>query len=276
MYYLLFLLASTLCALPFGQCIVCLLTKSKSRQYTGQKEELTIHCPKGRADNTLAKRKSRKYTGQKEEQTIHWPKGRANNALDKRKSRQSTGQKEEQTIHWPKGRADNTLTKRNSIPYTDQKVFLLASVLSALPFGQCIVCSSFWLVYCLLSLTKRKSRQYTDQKEEQTIHWPKGRAETFWSVYCLLFILVSVLSALPFGQYIVCSSFWSVYGMLFLLVSVLSALPEQTINWPKGRAYNTLTKRKSRQYTGQKEEHTKYWPKERADNTRPVYYLLFL
>jgi hypothetical protein len=47
----------------------------------------------------------------------------------------------------------------------------LVSVLSALPFCQCIVWSSFW------------------------------------SVYCLLFLLVSVLSALPFGQYIVCSSF---------------------------------------------------------------------
>jgi hypothetical protein len=30
--------------------------------------------------------------------------------------------------------------------------------LSALPFGQCIVCSSFWPVYCY-TLAKRKSRQ---------------------------------------------------------------------------------------------------------------------
>jgi hypothetical protein len=56
----------------------------------------------------------------------------------------------------------------------------LVSVLSPLPFGQCIVCSSFW------------------------------------SVYCLLFLLVSVLSALPFVQCIVCSSFWPVYCLLFL------------------------------------------------------------
>jgi phage protein U len=84
-YCLLFLLASALSALPFGQCIVC----------SGQKEEQTIHWTKGRADNTLAKRKSRQYTGQKEEQTIHWPKGTADNTLAKRKSRQCTGQKEE-------------------------------------------------------------------------------------------------------------------------------------------------------------------------------------
>ena len=43
----------------------------KSRQYTDQKEEQTIHWPKGRANNTLAKRKSRQYTDQKEKQTIH-------------------------------------------------------------------------------------------------------------------------------------------------------------------------------------------------------------
>jgi hypothetical protein len=73
-YCLLFILASTLSALPFGQCNV-------DRQCTGQKEEQTIHWPKGRADITLAKRKSRQCTGQKEEQTIHWPKGRAGNVL---------------------------------------------------------------------------------------------------------------------------------------------------------------------------------------------------
>ena len=65
-----------------------------------------MHWPKGRAYNTLANRKSRQYTGQKEEQTIHWPTGRAD--------RQCIGQKEEQTIHWPKGRADITLAKRKS------------------------------------------------------------------------------------------------------------------------------------------------------------------
>jgi uncharacterized membrane protein len=214
MYYLLLLLASTLSALP----------KRKSRQCTGQKEEQTIHWPKGRADNTLAKSKSRQYTGQKEEQTIHCPKGRVHNGC---------------SSFWP----------------VYCLLFLLASVFSALPFGQCIICSSFWPVYCLLfllasvlsalpfgqcivcgradnTLTKRKSLQYTDQKEEQTLHWPKGRADNtcivcyyFWSVYCMLFLLVSVLSALPFGQCIVCSSFWPVYCLLFLLVSVLSALP---------------------------------------------------
>jgi hypothetical protein len=59
-----------------------------------------MYRPKGRrAYNTLAKRKSRQYTDQKEEQTIHWPKGRADNTLTKRKSRQYADQKEEQTIH---------------------------------------------------------------------------------------------------------------------------------------------------------------------------------
>jgi uncharacterized membrane protein len=175
-----------------------------------------------------------------------------------------TGQKKEQTIHWPKGRADNTLVKRKSRQYTEKSLwpvycllFLLVSVLCALPFGQCIVCSSLWSVYCVLFLlTKRKSRQYTYQKEEQTMHWPKGRADkvlakrksrqytgqcivcsSFRSVYCLLLLLASVLSALPFSQCIVCSSFWPVY-------------------LAKGRADNTLTKRKSRQCTGQKEEQT--------------------
>jgi predicted nucleic acid-binding Zn ribbon protein len=72
----------------------------------------------------------------------------------------------------------------------------LVSILSALPFGQCIVCSSkeeqtmHWPKgRADNTLAKRKSRQYTDQKEEQ------------------LFLLVSVLSALPFGECIVCSSF---------------------------------------------------------------------
>jgi RNA polymerase-binding transcription factor DksA len=146
-------------------------------------------------------------------------------------------------------------------------LFLLSSALSALPFGQCIVCSSFWSVYCLLfllvsadnTLTKRTSRQYTDRKEEQTIHWPKGRADNTLAKR-------KRLSALPFGQCIVCSSFWPVHCFLFLLVSVLSALP-YTIHWPKGRADNTLTKRKSKQCTGQKEEQTIHWPKGRADNT---------
>ena len=57
----------------------------KSRQYTDQKEEQTIHCPKGRADNTLAKMKSKQCTGQKEEQTKYWPKERADDTLAKRK-----------------------------------------------------------------------------------------------------------------------------------------------------------------------------------------------
>jgi hypothetical protein len=173
MYYLLLLLASTLSALPFGQCIVC--------SYFWPMYYLLLllaSALKRRADNTLTKRKSRQCTGQKEELTIHWPKGGADNTLTKWKSRQYTVQKEEQTMHWPKGRADNTLTKR-------------ANVLSALTFGQCIVCSSFW------------------------------------SVYCLLFLLASVLSALPYGQCIICSSFWPVYCLLFLLVGQKE---EQTIH----------------------------------------------
>jgi hypothetical protein len=44
-------------------------------------------------------------------------------------------------------------------------------------------------------------------------------------VYCLLFLLVSVLYALPFGQCIVCPSFWPVHCLLFPLANVLSALP---------------------------------------------------
>jgi uncharacterized membrane protein len=90
-------------------------------------------------------------------------------------------------------------------------------------------------------------------------------------MYYLLFPLASVLSALSFGQYFVCSSFWTVYCLLFLLVSVLYGLPfekeEQTMHWPKGRADKVLAKRKSRQYTGQREEQIIHWPKGRADNT---------
>jgi hypothetical protein len=79
-------------------------------------------------------------------------------------------------------------------------LFPLASVLSALSFGQYFVCSSFWPVKgrAYNTLTKRKSRQYTDQKEEQTMHWPKGRADN---------TLAKRKSALPFGQCMVCSSF---------------------------------------------------------------------
>ena len=58
-----------------------------------------MYWTKGRVDNGLTKRKSRQYTDQKEEQTIHWPKRKADNTLVKRKNRQYTGQKEEQTIH---------------------------------------------------------------------------------------------------------------------------------------------------------------------------------
>jgi uncharacterized membrane protein len=178
--------------------------------------------------------------------------------MAKRKSKQYTGQKEEQTKHWPKGRADNTLTKRKSTKETGH--FLLANVLSALPFGQCIVCSFFWPVLCVLFLL---FSVLCALSFGQCIV-----CSSFCSVYCLLFLLVSVLSALPFVQCIVCSSFWSVYCLLFLLASVLSALPfgqcivcssfwsVYCVLGPKGRADNTLTKRKSRQYTDQKEEQT--------------------
>jgi hypothetical protein len=37
--------------------------------------------------------------------------------------------------------------------------------------------------------------------------------------------------------------------------------------WPKGREDNTLAKRKSRQYTGEREKQTIHCPKGRADNT---------
>jgi hypothetical protein len=75
-------------------------------------------------------------------------------------------------------------------------------------------------------------------------------------VYCLLFLLVSVLSALPFGQCIVCFS-----------IQYTGQKEEQTMYWPKGRADNTLAKRKSRQCTGQTEEQTIHWPKGIANNT---------
>jgi hypothetical protein len=82
----------------------------------------------------------------------------------------------------------------------------------------------------------KKSRQYTGQKEEQTIHWPKGRADntlakrkrrqysivcsSFWPVYCLLFLLVSGLSALPFCQCFVCCSLLFVFCLFFFFVWV--------------------------------------------------------
>jgi hypothetical protein len=122
-YCVLFLLVSVLSALPFGQCIVC---------SSFLKEEQIIHWPKGRADNKFTKRMSIQYTDQKEEQTIHCPKGRAHKGLAKRKSRQYTGQREERPVLC--------------------LLFLLVSVLCALPFGQCIVCSSFWPGYYLLFL----------------------------------------------------------------------------------------------------------------------------
>jgi hypothetical protein len=59
-------------------------------------------------------------------------------------------------------------------------------------------------------------------------------------MYYLLFSLASVLSAFSFGQYFVCSSFWSVYCVLFLQKE------EQTKYWPKEKADNTLAKGKSR------------------------------
>jgi hypothetical protein len=70
--------------------------------------------------------------------------------------------------------------------------FFLVTVLSALLFGHCIVCPSFW------------------------------------SLYCLPFFLVIVLSALLFGHCIVCPSFWSLYCLPFFLVTVLSALLRYT------------------------------------------------
>jgi hypothetical protein len=39
------------------------------------------------------------------------------------------------------------------------------------------------------------------------------------------------------------------------------------MQWPTERTNNTMTKRKDRQYNGQKKGETIQWPKERIDNT---------
>jgi hypothetical protein len=117
----------------------------------------------------------RKYNGKKKRQTIQGPK----------KSTEYNGQKKGQTIQWPKGRTDNTMAIRKDRQYNGQKKgqtiqclsFVLAIVLSVLPFGHCIVCPSFWPLYCLsfLLAIKTKDRQYNGQNKGETIQWPKER-----------------------------------------------------------------------------------------------------
>jgi hypothetical protein len=106
-------------------------------------------------------------------------------------------------------------------------------------------------------MTKRKDRQYNDQKKGQTIQWPKERTDNtmakrkdkqynvvlfvlsfgqcifcpfFWSVYFLSFLLVIVLSVLSFGHCIVCPFFWSLY--------CLSFKKGQTMQWPNEKGQN--------------------------------------
>jgi hypothetical protein len=63
--------------------------------------------------------------------------------------------------------------------------FILVIVLSVLHFGHCIVCPSFW------------------------------------SLYCLSLILVIVLSVLHFCHCIVCPSFWSLYCLSLFILRLL-------------------------------------------------------
>jgi quinol-cytochrome oxidoreductase complex cytochrome b subunit len=165
-------------------------------------------------------------------------------------------------------------------------------------------------------LAKRKDRQYNGQKKGQTIQLPKGRTENtmakrkdvcpfFWPLYYLSFLLAIVLFVLSFGHCIVCHFFWSLYCLSFLLAIVWpkeitdktmtkrkdrqynGQKKGQTIQWPKERTDNTMAKRKDRQYNGQKKAQTIQWPKERTDNTSfghcivspffwPLYCLSFL
>jgi hypothetical protein len=112
-------------------------------------------------------------------------------------------------------------------------------------------------------MAKTKDRQYNGQKKGQTIQWPKERTDNtmakkkdrqYNGVYCLSFLLAIVLSVLSFGHCIVCPFFWPLYCLSFLLASVLSK--GQTMQWPKERTENTLTKRKDRQYNDQKKGQT--------------------
>jgi heme/copper-type cytochrome/quinol oxidase subunit 4 len=253
LYCLSFLLAIALSVLSFGHCIVC-----------------PFFC-------TTAKRKDRQYNGQKKGQTIQWPKERTNNTMAKRKDKQYNGQKKGQTGHciiYPFFWSLYCLS------------FLLAIVLSVLSFGHCIVCPFFWPVHCLSfllvivlsvlsfghcertnnTMTKRKDRKCNDQKKGQTIQWPKERIDNTVAKrkdrqyngqkkgQTIQWPKVFVLS---FGHCIVCPFFWSVYFLSFLLAIALSVLSFG----------HCMTKRKDRQYNGQKKGQTIQWPKERIDNT---------
>jgi hypothetical protein len=114
-----------------------------------------------------------------------------------------------------------------------------------------------------VTINRKKDRQYTGQKKEQIIQWPKERTDN---------TMVKrkdrqyngqkaiVLSILSFGHCIVYPFFWSLYCLSFLLVIVLSVLSfghcVVCSLWSKERTDNTMAKRKDRQYNGQKEGQT--------------------
>jgi preprotein translocase subunit SecE len=109
-----------------------------------------------------------------------------------KKNRQYNGQnKEVQTIQWPKQRStNNTMAKTKKYRQYNGAIVLFV----LLCFGHCIVCTSlFWPLYCLfffvLAIEQRstdntraktkKYKQYNGQdKEVQTIQWPKQRSIT--------------------------------------------------------------------------------------------------
>jgi hypothetical protein len=116
-------------------------------------------------------------------------------------------------------------------------------------------------------MAKRKDKQYNGQKKGQTKQWPKERTNNTMAkrLYFLSFLLAIALSVLSFGHCIVCPFFWPLHCLSFLLASALSVLSfgakrkdkqyngqkkGQTIQWPKERTDNAMTKRKDRQYNG--------------------------
>jgi flagellar hook-length control protein FliK len=97
----------------------------------------------------------------------------------------------------------------------------------------------------------KKYKKYNGQnKEVQTIQWPKQR---IWPLYCLFFFALAIVLfvLLCFGHCIVCTSlFWPLYCLYFFVSD------------------NTMAKtKKYRQYNGKnKEVQTIQWPKQRSTN----------
>jgi formate/nitrite transporter FocA (FNT family) len=182
-----------------------------------------------------------------------------------KKYKQYNGQnKEIQTIQWPK-----------------QSLAIVLFVL--LCFGHCIVCSSlFWPLYCLffIDLAVVLSVLNGQNKEEQTIQWPKQRSTNntmaktkkyrqYNGENIALAIVLFVL--LCFGHCIVCTSLlWPLYCLFFYTMAKTKKNRQyngqnkevQTIQWPKQRSTNnTMVKtKKYKQYNGQnKEAQTMYF-----------------